>query len=104
MKNVLSITILFGDFAGHRDDSSCNVIRKGSVAVSYFTHILRTSSGTTKTVNTLQEAAASCREAGSDIIHYAQERGCWFTASHKFATRDMNASPLSSYQVVCQRK
>ena len=74
------------------------------MAVSYFTHRLMTSSGTIKHVNTLQEAAASCRKAGSDIIHYAPERDCHFESGHKYATRDMNANPSSSYQVVCQRK
>ena len=57
-----------------------------------------------KLVNTLQEAAALCREAGMDIIHYAPEGDCHFAVGLKFATRDMNAYPLRSYHVVCQRK
>ena len=74
------------------------------MAASYFTHKLMTSSGATYLVNTLQEAAALCREAGMDIIHYAPEGECHFPVHLKLATRDMNAYPLRSYHVVCQRK
>ena len=74
------------------------------MAASYFTRRLLTSRGITRSAITLQEAAAACREAGSDIIHYAPERDCRFPTGHNFATRDMRATSFPEYGVVCQRK